>query len=473
MALQRKIASINLTTKKIELTDIPAEWRRNYIGGQGLAAFLLHHYAPPGCDPLSPENPVIISAGIMGGTIGIPATQTCITTKSPLTNACLSVFLDGHFASELRWAGFDHLVITGKAKRPVYLLVQDGTVGIQDASGLRGCGTGETQRAVRDRLHDQEIQILTTGSAGEKRVRFAHVLSSIKRTTDRPGAGAVFGAKNLKAVACRGGLDIEIKHADEAILCGRRIIKAIRKMENKRSKNTATTPATPAPYQETANEYGIDLETTGALVDWVRTLYTHRILERKQVSRVIPESGAADPLLHLIQGIADRKGLGDILAEGPLKASESFGGDCLRYYTNGKSRLYATVCLQNRAENVPSDILTQLYTDRALGCLGIPPRYHWLLQPKHAAHEDFLELIRLNTGTAVSYRKLRKVAKRCVIVEQLFNRREGISPDTGAAGAALFGSGDWDSQGVPTDRILEKLNITELRQPRFSGRSGT
>jgi len=90
MALQRNIAYIDLTTKKIENSIIPEAWRKSYLGGQGLATFLLHQHAPSGCDPLSPDNAIIISAGLLGGTVGSPPAQAYITTKSPLTGSCIS-----------------------------------------------------------------------------------------------------------------------------------------------------------------------------------------------------------------------------------------------------------------------------------------------------------------------------------------------------------------------------------------------
>ncbi len=470
MALQRKIAYIDLHTKKIEVAAIPETWRRSYLGGQGLAAFLLHQHAPSGCDPLSPDNVIIISAGILGGTVGSPPAQTYVTTKSPLTGSFFSTSVAGPFASELRWAGFDHLVISGRAKRPVYLFVEDGSIRINNASGLRGLGTYETQSTIRSWLNDEEIQILTIGSAGEKCVRFAHVLSSLRTTSDRPGAGAVFGSKNMKAVACRGSIDIEIKCPDEAIICGRRIIKEMQRMTIDRKKNSQTIDTAPLPYRELANDYGIDLETTVNLIDWIQTLYANGGLGAKQVKRLLPDSGTADRIPHGIQCIAGRKGFCDILAEGPVKAAESIGGNSLQYYKNGKGKPCENndlqIALKTGAKKTGADIIRQLYTDRALGCLGVPPQYSWLLQPNQSVHEDFIQLIQLNTGAPVSYRKLKDVAKRCFTIERLYNLREGITPDTGEIGKALYQCGDWDKHGVPTNRLLEKLKISELRQPK-------
>ncbi len=431
MALQRKIAYVDLYTKKIEVAAIPEIWRRSYLGGQGLAAFLFHQHAPSGCDSLSPDNAIIISAGLLGGTVGSPPAQIYVTTKSPLTGSFLSTSVAGPFASELRWAGFDHLVITGRAKRPVYLFIQDGSIGINNASGLRGLGTYETQSTIRSSLNDEEIQILTIGNAGEKCVRFAHVLSSLKTATDKPGTGAVFGSKNLKAIACRGSMDIEIKHPDEAILCGRRIIKEMQQVKNDGKHDSDAAGATLVPYQELANDYGIDLETTVDLVKWIQTLYRNGILEAKQVKPLFPDAGTAGILPHVIQCIAGRKGLCDVLAEGPVTAAESIGGNSLQYYKKGNSEPHP-----NNDPKTGKDTITQVHTDRVLGCLGIPQQYSWLLQPKQSVHKDFIQLIQLNTGENISSRKLKEAAKRSIAVEQEYNLREGVTrtvePDKGS-----------------------------------------
>ena len=128
MALNRKIAYIDLDTETIAFEAIPREWRRKFVGGRGLDAYLLYTNTSGGCDPLGSDNVVVISAGLLGGTLASSASRTHIAAKSPLTNLFGSASMGGFFAPEMRWAGIDHFVIRGKANRPVYLFAHDGEV---------------------------------------------------------------------------------------------------------------------------------------------------------------------------------------------------------------------------------------------------------------------------------------------------------------------------------------------------------
>ena len=119
MALNRKIAYIDLDTETITLEPIPMEWRRKFIGGRGMDAYLLYNHTRVGCDPLGPDNVVVISAGLLGGTLASSGSRTHIAAKSPLTNLLGSASMGGFFAPEMRWAGIDHFVIRGRANRPV------------------------------------------------------------------------------------------------------------------------------------------------------------------------------------------------------------------------------------------------------------------------------------------------------------------------------------------------------------------
>ena len=227
MALNRKIAYIDLTSGQIQIEPIPSEWRRRYLGGRGLDAYLLYKHAPKGCDPLSPDNVALISAGLLVGTLASASARTHVMAKSPLTNLLGSANMGGFFAPEMRWAGFDHLVIMGRADHPVYLNIQNGEIEIRDADKAWGAGVYDTQEIIRKELGDEETQILCIGPAGENLVRFANVMTGRKNAAGRTGMGAVFGSKNLKAIACRGTLDLEIKHPKEALEYNSKIIDQV------------------------------------------------------------------------------------------------------------------------------------------------------------------------------------------------------------------------------------------------------
>lgn len=217
MSLKRKIAYIDLDKEEIKIEPIPIEWRKKFLGGRGLDAYLLYKNAPKGCDPLGPDNVAIISAGLLGGTLASASARCHVMAKSPLTNLLGSANMGGFFAPEMRWAGFDHFVIRGKANRPVYLYVHDGEIEIRDAHNVWGSGVYDTQDIIRKELGDEETQILCIGPAGENLVRYANVMTGRKNAAGRTGMGAVLGSKNLKAIACRGTLDIEISQPEEAL----------------------------------------------------------------------------------------------------------------------------------------------------------------------------------------------------------------------------------------------------------------
>jgi len=170
MALDRKIAYIDLSTGKIETRPIPMEIRKKFLGGRGLDAYLLYNHAPQGCDPLGPDNPLMISGGILTATCASATARTHIMAKSPLTGLLGSANMGGFFAPEMAWAGFHHLVITGKAKSPVYIWIHNGRIEIRDAACLWGKSTTETQWAIREELGDEDIKSAVIGQAGENLV---------------------------------------------------------------------------------------------------------------------------------------------------------------------------------------------------------------------------------------------------------------------------------------------------------------
>ncbi len=242
MALNRKIAYINLSTGKIDIQPIPLDIRRKFLGGRGLDAYLLFNHAPKGCDPLGPDNPLMISGGILTATCASATARTHIMAKSPLTGLLGSANMGGFFAPEMAWAGFHHLVITGKADKPVYLWIHNGKIEIRDASRLWGKSTTETQWAIREELGDEEVKSAVIGQAGEKQVRYANVMTGIKNAAGRTGMGAVMGSKNLKAVAVRGTMDVKIAHPFEALEYNKRFIEQITSAKVNQTQGALGTP---------------------------------------------------------------------------------------------------------------------------------------------------------------------------------------------------------------------------------------
>ena len=162
--------------------------------------------------------------------------------KSPLTGLLGSTNMGGFFAPELAWAGFHHLVIKGKAEKPVYLWIHNGKIEIRDASHLWGKSVTETQSAIRKDLGDEEIKSMVCGPAGENLVRYANVMTGIKNSSGRTGMGCVMGSKNLKAIAARGTMDIKIAHPVNALEHNKKFIEQITSAKVNQTQGTLGTP---------------------------------------------------------------------------------------------------------------------------------------------------------------------------------------------------------------------------------------
>jgi aldehyde:ferredoxin oxidoreductase len=242
MALNRKIAYIDLTTGDIETKPIPLEVRKKFLGGRGLDAYLLYNHTKKGCNPLGPANTLLISGGILTATCASATARTHIMAKSPLTGLLGSTNMGGFFAPELAWAGFHHLVIKGKAEHPVYISINNGEIEIRDARDIWGKSVTDTQWAIREDLGDEEVKSCVIGPAGENLVRFANVMTGIKNSGGRTGMGCVMGSKNLKAVAARGTMDIQIAHPVEALEYNKRFIDQIVSAKVNQTQGVLGTP---------------------------------------------------------------------------------------------------------------------------------------------------------------------------------------------------------------------------------------
>ena len=217
MVWNRKTAYVNLSTEKIVQKPISKKMRSLYLGGRGINMYLLYNHVKPRINPLGPENVLLIGAGLIGGIPCLGSGRCDIAAKSPLTGAVGDSNIGGFFAPELRFAGFDHLVIVGSAKKPVYLWINDGEIKIKDASSLWGKDAFETQTAIRNDLGDEDIKCLVIGTAGENLVRFANVRTGMKNSAGRTGMGCVMGSKKLKAIAVRGTMNLEFAYPDELL----------------------------------------------------------------------------------------------------------------------------------------------------------------------------------------------------------------------------------------------------------------
>lgn len=199
-----KILRVNLSNKSITLEEIGESFCRKYLGGAGFIAYFLLKELTPGVDPLGPDNKLIFATGPLTG-IHLPGSgRHCVGAKSPLTNTFAKAEVGEFWGAELKFAGYDAVIIEGKADKPVYLSINDDLVSILDASHLWGKNTKETQEAIRAELKDERIRVGMIGPAGENLVLYACIMHGLYDAAARGGLGAVMGSKKLKAIAVRG-----------------------------------------------------------------------------------------------------------------------------------------------------------------------------------------------------------------------------------------------------------------------------
>ena len=199
-----KILHVDLTKGHLSVEEPEEAFYRKYMGGSALAMYFLLNELPPETDPLGPENVLVLALSVLTGTAVSGQSRMTAAAKSPLTGGIGDSQGGGFFPAEMKFAGFDAIVIKGKADKPVYLWINEGNYELRDASHLWGKITGEAEAAIKDELGDDKIEVLQVGPAGEKLVRFAGIFSMSNRANGRTGMGAVMGSKNLKAVVVRG-----------------------------------------------------------------------------------------------------------------------------------------------------------------------------------------------------------------------------------------------------------------------------
>jgi aldehyde:ferredoxin oxidoreductase len=565
MALSRKIAYIDLSTREIKVSPIPVEVRKLYLGGRGLDMYLLYNHLKPGIDPLGPDNVLTVSAGVLVGTLASASARTHIGAKSPLTGFVGSSNMGGFFAPELRWAGFDHLVVKGKADGPVYLWIHDGEIEIRDASNLWGEDVPTTQELIQEELGDPEVKALCIGLAGENLVRFANVMTGVKNAAGRSGMGAVMGSKNLKAIAVRGTMDLEIRFPKDALEYNQRLLEHIGSTKFAQIMQkwgtmfiygvTNTTGLVrvrnfqlnqqvggnveaehiekhalgtegcygciihcrhkylirEGPYagayaegpeytsqgafgmevgcnnfetilvgNHLVNKYGLDTLETGSMIGWAMELYEKGILTDADTEGLKLEWGDDEAVLEMIVRIAERRGLGDILAEGPLRAAEKIGQDSLKYciQVKGMSNLHSDerptpalalgVATGSRGSDhlrsrpaidlyhLPEPLLRKIYGGpqpydgplssdytsyagkarmvqwqemlyEAVDSTGVCKFHSIFLSPNLISFEELSKLLYYNTGLELTPEDIWNIADRAYTVERLFNIREGLT----------------------------------------------
>ncbi len=419
-----KILRVDLSKNTIDVEKPSEYFYRTYMGGKNIGAYYLLKELQSHIDPLSPENLIIFSTSIITG-VSVPGlAQFSVVSKSPLTNGYGESEAGGHWGPELKFAGFDAIVVQGKAENPVYLWVHNGKAEIKSAEHLWGKDTLQTQKAIRDELNDPKIQIAQIGIAGENKVRFACIMSELKHANGRSGLGAVMGSKNLKAIAVRGrkssvsffdkellqqiarefskeyknyaGLsqlqefgtsatteylqnvgmlptgnfregvfekadDISGARMKETIVIGNEGCYAcpVKCKRLVRVKKYDVNPAFGGPEYETigtlgaycyigdieaiakggelCNKYGLDTISTGGMIAFTMECFEEGLITKKETGGLECKFGKSDVMLELVEMIAHRKGIGEILADGPLRSIQEFGEEAKKYAMHVKN----------------------------------------------------------------------------------------------------------------------------------------
>jgi aldehyde:ferredoxin oxidoreductase len=348
-----------------------------YVGGRGVAARLYWDLADPGIGPFDPENPLILMTGPLVGSRVQAATVVCVVAKSPsaLPESYCYGNIAGFFAAELKKAGYDGLVVTGRASQPVYLSIDDGDVQIRDAGDLWGLGAYATGDRILQR-HGADAKFLAIGPSGENLVRTATALASHESALSC-GFGAVMGSKNLKGIAVKGSHKISVAdperlkelnrytvrinkrlhlaippdtlntgHGDclEVIgnggchLCGAKCIRNVYRydgrLEGLRHCQTMEYYL-PWMYRQDkepidtffkaptlANDYGIDTFELRSMVSWLYACHNAGALTEAGTGLPLSKVGTLEFLDALLHSISYREGFGDVLAEGMARVGE-------------------------------------------------------------------------------------------------------------------------------------------------------
>jgi len=224
------ILRVDLTSGTVSSEPTPEAVTHDFLGGRGLGAYLLWTEVPRGADPLGPDNKLFISTGPLSGTFFPGSGKLDVTTKSPQTGGYASASMGGLLSAELKFAGYDAIILEGISPKPVYLFIDDDRVELRDAREYWGMGSFALERILKQRL-GEDFQIATIGPAGEVGVKYACINHDYGRQAGRGGVGTVMGAKRVKAITVHGTNGIPIADTDSFIGIGKTAFKACKEAE--------------------------------------------------------------------------------------------------------------------------------------------------------------------------------------------------------------------------------------------------
>jgi len=396
-----KYLKIDLTTQETSIENFDEEFARKYLGGVGFATKIISDKVTKETDPLGPDNVLVFATGPYQATNIASAGRCSAAAKSPLTGYWGESSCGGHLGTELKRAGFDAIVITGKSEKPVYLWLNDGKNEIRDATKFWGMDTAETTDAIKEDVGDSRATVSSIGQAGENLVRYACILNDKHAAFGRCGLGAVMGSKNLKALAVRGTLkppiaeqeklkeiykdvlqrimdapftEVNSEHGQAASVvpreengllpmknwsqdkwaegaekigtprfteelkpkrwpCAYCVMGCHRKITNPKYKSETAGPeyetlgmigsnllvddlSTIVEANDLCNRYGMDTIEVGGVLGWAFECYDNGLITQQDTDGIELTWGNAEALVKMVEKIAKREDIGDLLAEG-------------------------------------------------------------------------------------------------------------------------------------------------------------
>jgi aldehyde:ferredoxin oxidoreductase len=275
------ILRIDLNTQRY--SQEPTEkYARRFLGGRGINQWILLNKLGPWVTPFEPANLLCFGAGALVGTMTPGASRLSVDSKNSLTEGIGSGNAGGWFASEMKFAGYDNIIIYGRARQPTYLFIDDDSIHFKPATTMWGKTTRETVELIEEDIGSKDVQIACIGPAGENLVRPACIIVSGTRAVGRCGLGAIMGSKNLKAIAVRGTKGIELKDSDAMISLVSSVTDRIRGMPSVKLRKNFGTPAVFAlhnrlsgvPYKNFDDEYCPDDISDKISAETLRQIYT-------------------------------------------------------------------------------------------------------------------------------------------------------------------------------------------------------
>lgn len=600
-----KLLDIDLNKESHREISLDPSILKKYIGGRGVGAKLLYDMLPVGVDPLSPGNIMIILTGPLTGTIAPGAGKFVIVTKSPVSGGFLDSYASGRFAVELKFSGYDGLIIRGKSKKPSKIIIENEKVKIEDASYLWGKDTFKTEELLQKEFGEKEVGTICIGPAGENLVSFATINSDYYRQAARGGIGAVMGSKNLKAISIRGTSSIKCENAkalmglvlehkvllDNSPVVANRMRfgtpstlditneagmlpthnfqtgvfkEAIEKLDSTGIEKSivqsrgcygcmiACSKVTKVdegeykdlivegPEYETVGMFGpnlgvdylpsiikaniicdklgLDTISAGNSIGFVMECYEKDILPKEYMGKGF-SFGNYHAALGILEDIAYRRGIGDLIADGVRKMSKTLGRDSEHFAMHVKGLEFAAYdprvglgtalsfavsprgACHRRAWPPSMEVLGHLEPYKLDGKPELVKKlvdensiFHSMLICDFPAKwiplniEDFVYYLKYSVGTDYTESDLWDTADRIETLIRLFNNREGLSRDDDTLpprvlkdampeGATkgnyvkkeqldllldkYYSIRGWDMHGKPLDSTLKKLDIAE------------